>query len=100
MLDSIPSGSASLEAAELEMYRPVGDGRLVCSDFCGYCVFACIGLHLYAIAVVRQKDSTPAEVVNAVFVQQTMQVAKGDEEVLLMEKQKAEEKYFKNLGCG
>ena len=38
------------------------------------------------------------EVVNAVFVQQTMQVAKGDEEVLLMEKQKAEEKYLKNVG--
>ena len=37
-----------------------------------------------------------SEVVNAVFVQQTMQVAKGDEEVLLMEKQKAEEKH---LGC-
>ncbi|CAE7433436.1 Scn8a [Symbiodinium necroappetens] len=37
-------------------------------------------------------------VVNAVFVQQTMQVAKGDEEVLLMEKQKAEEKYLKNVG--
>ncbi|CAE7243352.1 para, partial [Symbiodinium pilosum] len=37
-------------------------------------------------------------VVNAVFVQQTMQVAKGDEEVLLMEKQKAEEKYLKNIG--
>ncbi|CAE7577126.1 Scn8a [Symbiodinium sp. CCMP2592] len=37
-------------------------------------------------------------VVNAVFVQQTMQVAKGDEEVLLLEKQKAEEKYMKNVG--
>ena len=36
-------------------------------------------------------------VVNAVFVQQTLQVAKGDEEVLFMEKQKAEEKYFKNV---
>ncbi|CAE7264034.1 para [Symbiodinium natans] len=36
-------------------------------------------------------------VVNAVFVQQTMQVAKGDEEVLLLEKQKAEEKYLKNV---
>ena len=28
-------------------------------------------------------------VVNAVFVQQTLQVAKGDEEVLFLEKQKA-----------
>lgn len=36
-------------------------------------------------------------VVNAVFVQQTLQVAKGDEEVLFLEKQKAEEKYFKNV---
>ena len=30
-----------------------------------------------------------SEVVNAVFVQQTLQVAKGDEEVLFLEKQKA-----------
>mmetsp|Transcript_64925 Transcript_64925/g.152721 ORF Transcript_64925/g.152721 Transcript_64925/m.152721 type:complete len:580 (-) Transcript_64925:299-2038(-) len=36
-------------------------------------------------------------VVNAVFVQQTLNVAKGDEEVLFLEKQKSEEKYFKTV---
>ncbi|CAJ1452141.1 unnamed protein product [Effrenium voratum] len=36
-------------------------------------------------------------VVNAVFVQQTLQVAKGDEEMLFLEKQKAEEKYFRSV---
>ena len=53
-------------------------------------------LKLAVCTLQRLFNST--EVVNAVFVQQTMQVAKGDEEVLLLEKQKAEEKYMKNVG--